>query len=128
MGAVVLDACVLIGLLDAADAHHEQAVVDVERADLEGADLVAPASAYSEVLVAFARAGRVEDARMALAAMGIGVEPLTAQLAERAAILRARHERLRLPDAMVLAAAEPEHRRLLTYDARLVAIASRAVE
>lgn len=125
MGAVVLDACVLIGLLDAADAHHEQAVADVESADLDGVDLVAPASAYSEVLVAFARVDCVEDARTTLAAMGIAVESLTAEVAERAATLRAKHDRLRLPDAMVLAAAEPEGRELLTYDARLRGIARR---
>lgn len=126
MGAVVLDACVLIGLLDAIDAHHEQAVGDVERADLDGFDLIAPASAYSEVLVAFARVDRVDDARASLAAMGIAVEALTAHVAERAAVLRARHDRLRLPDAMVLATSEPEGRELLTYDARLRGIAGRS--
>lgn len=124
MGAVVLDACVLIGLLDAADAHHEQAVADVERADLDGSDLIAPASAYSEVLVAFARADRVREARASLEMMGIVVESLTAETAERAATLRAKHDRLRLPDAMVLAASEPDGRELLTYDARLRGIAS----
>lgn len=126
MGAVVLDACVLIGLLDAADAHHEQAVADVERADLDGRDLIAPASAYSEVLVAFARADRVREARASLEMMGIVVESLTAEAAERAAILRAKHDRLRLPDAMVLAASESAGRTLLTYDVRLRAIAGLA--
>lgn len=126
MGAVVLDACVLIGMLDAADAHHERAVADVERADLDGHELVAPASAYSEVLVAFARADRVREARASLEMMGIVVESLTAEAAERAAILRAKHDRLRLPDAMVLAASESADRTLLTYDARLRAIAGLA--
>lgn len=123
MGAVVLDACVLIGLLDAADAHHERAVVDVERADLDGHDLIAPASAYSEVLVAFARADRVREARASLEMMGVVVESLTPEAAERAAALRARHGRLRLPDAMVLAVSERPERTLLTYDARLRTIA-----
>lgn len=36
-----------------------------------------------------------------------------------AAVLRAKHDRLRLPDAMVLAVSEPDGRELLTYDARL---------
>ncbi len=123
MGAVILDACVLIGLLDAADAHHERAVTDVERADLEGHELIAPASAYSEVLVAFARAGRVGEACASLEAMGIVVESLTAEVAERAATHRANHDRLRLPDAMVLAVSELPDRTLLTYDARLRATA-----
>jgi len=119
MGALILDASVLIGLLDRADAHHAQAVADVERADLDDRAMLAPASAYSEVLVAFARAGRVPDARDALAAMGIAVAPLTASIAEQAAELRAQHARLRLPDALVLASARALHGDLLTYDAQL---------
>jgi hypothetical protein len=43
-------------------------------------------------------------------------------LAERAAELRSRHERLRLPDAMVLACAAELEGELLTYDERLAAI------
>jgi len=78
-----------------------------------------PASAYSEALVAFARAGRVREAREAIAAMGITVTPLSATVAERASELRARHERLRLPDAIVLATARELQAELLTYDRRL---------
>jgi predicted nucleic acid-binding protein len=58
MGALILDASVLIGLLDTGDAHHQTAVDDVEAADRSGHVLHAPANAYSEALVAFARAGR----------------------------------------------------------------------
>lgn len=119
MGALILDANVLIGLLDSADAHHERAVADVEAADSASQELIAPASAYSEVLVAFAREGRTAEAREALTAMGIRIEPLTAQAAERAAELRAHHQHLRLPDAMVLACAAAPGRSLLTYDDRL---------
>jgi hypothetical protein len=43
---------------------------DVEAADRSGRVLNAPASAYSEALVAFARAGRVTEARAAIASMG----------------------------------------------------------
>ena len=119
MGALILDASVLIGLLDAADGHHERAVIDVETADQDGRRLIAPASAYSEALVAFARAGRLGDAREAIAAMAIGVAPLTASMAERAAQLRAEHRHLRLPDAMVVACAREIGGELLTYDDRL---------
>jgi len=125
MGPLILDASVLIGLLDTADAHHARAVDDVERADLSGAALVTPASAYSEALVAFARAGRLGDARAALAGMGIEVVPLNATTAERAAELRARHRGLRLPDAMVLATARRLEGDLLTYDDRLARAAAR---
>ncbi len=123
MGALILDASVLIGLLDAADAHHQRAVADVELADQAGRPLTTSASAYSEVLVAFARADRIADARNAIAGMGIVVQPLTAAMAERAAELRAKHERLRLPDAMVLACAQVTDADLLTYDQRLARLA-----
>jgi len=125
MGSLILDASVLIGLLDTADAHHARAVDDVERADLSGATLVTPASAYSEALVAFARVGRLGDARAALAGMGIEVVTLNATTAERAAELRARHRGLRLPDAMVLATARRLEGDLLTYDDRLARAAAR---
>lgn len=125
MGTLILDASVLIGLLDKADRHHERAVADVEAAALAGDELVAPASAYSEALVAFARAHRVEDARDAVEGMGIVVAPMDANIAERASELRARHERLRLPDAIMLATAHVLDGRLLAYDERLGRLARR---
>jgi predicted nucleic acid-binding protein len=116
---LILDASVLIALLDTADAHHARAVDDVEAADQQGIELVAPASAYSEALVAFAREGRISDAREAITAMGIGVAALDARAAEHAAELRARHSGLRLPDAIVLATSRQLRGRLLSYDQRL---------
>jgi predicted nucleic acid-binding protein len=121
--ALILDASVLIGLLDTADTHHESAVDDVEAADREGRQLLVPASAYSETLVAFARARRLEEARRAIAAMGITIVSLTDTIAERAAELRARHTRLRLPDAMVLATAQEMGGSLLSYDRKLAQLA-----
>jgi predicted nucleic acid-binding protein len=56
VAALILDAGVLIGLLDVADAHHDQAVDHVDSADRRETTLLTPASAYSEALVAFARA------------------------------------------------------------------------
>jgi predicted nucleic acid-binding protein len=117
--ALILDASVLIGLLDTADAHHDRAVDEVEAADRDGNQLLLPASAYSETLVAFARAGRLDDARRAITAMGITIVPLTDTIAERAAELRARHTRLRLPDAIVLATAREMGGSLLSYDRKL---------
>lgn len=119
MGALILDASVLIGLLDSEDAHHSRAIEDVETADQTARALLTPASAYSEALVAFASANRVADARDAIANMGITVVPLTNTIAERAAELRARHDGLRLPDAIVLATARDLDGELLTYDHRL---------
>lgn len=119
MGALILDASVLIGLLDTADAHHDRAVDDVEAADREGRQLLLPASAYSETLVAFARARRLQEARRAITAMGITIVSLTETIAERAAELRAGHSRLRLPDAIVLATAQEMGGSLLSYDRKL---------
>ena len=124
MEPLILDASVLIALLESADAHHNRSVDDVEAADRSGKPLLAPASAYSEALVAFARAQRVDEARAAIAAMGIAITPLDAHIAERAAQLRARHQRLRLPDAIVLATADRLDGQLLTYDHRLAQVAT----
>jgi predicted nucleic acid-binding protein len=123
--ALILDASVLIGLLDTADTHHGRAIDDVEAADREGRQLLLPASAYSETLVAFARARRLEEARRAITAMGITIVSLTDTIAERAAELRARHSRLRLPDAIVLATAQEMGGSLLSYDRRLSQLAGK---
>jgi predicted nucleic acid-binding protein len=123
VGRLILDASVLIGLLDSADAHHDRAVEEVAAADVAEREIVTPASAYSEALVAFARAGRIADAREAIASMGIAVWPMTASVAERSAELRSEHERLRLPDAIVLATAQELDGELLAYDDRLSALA-----
>lgn len=119
MEALILDASVVIGLLDVADAHHERAVDDVEAADRAQRPLLLPASAYSEALVAFARVGQVDQAREAIRAMGIAIVALTEATAELAASLRARHDKLRLPDAIVLATAQEKSGELLSYDRRL---------
>lgn len=126
MGALILDASVLIGLLDTADTHHSVAVDAVEAADQQGTTLLTPAGAYGEALVSFARAGRVGDAREAIAGMGIVVTPLTATIAERAAGLRAGSDRLRLPDAIVLATARELGADLLTYNDRLARVGDKS--
>jgi predicted nucleic acid-binding protein len=119
VGALILDASVLIGLLDREDSHHNKAVDQVEAADRAERELMTPASAYSEALVAFARADRIADAREAIGAMGITVAPLSARIAERAAMLRASQPSLRLPDAIVVATANVLKGELLTYDEKL---------
>ena len=125
MATLILDASVLIGLLDSLDAHHESAVRAVELADQARRKLLTPASAYSEALVAFARADRLADAREAIGAMGITVAPMSGAIAERAAVLRAKAGRLRLPDAIVLATALELDGELLTYDTQLTKQAAR---
>jgi predicted nucleic acid-binding protein len=108
VGLTILDAGVIIGVLDASDPHHEAAARLLSAAVAEGDELAVPASAYAEALVRPARQGpparRVVDEF--LADLAADVEPITRQAAARAAELRATHGgRLRLPDALVVATA-----------------------
>ena len=125
MGTLILDASVVIALLDSGDKHHERAVDQLAEADEAGHDLAMPASAYAEALVAPARAGRVDDARHEIEGAGIAVAELTAGMATAAALLRARHKHLGLADALVVACARHLQARLLTFDRRLAAVAGR---
>jgi predicted nucleic acid-binding protein len=104
----ILDAGVIIGVLDANDQHHRSARAAVAAAVQRGDALAVPASAYAECLVGPARIGRkaMDAVDRFLTDLPADVEPITRQLAARAAELRARHGgRLRLPDALVLATA-----------------------
>lgn len=122
MALTVIDAGVLIALLDGDDAHHSSAEDVLREAFAAGDDLVIPASAYAECLVAPLRRGPeaaavVDDVVDALPAR---VVPITRATARAAAALRASHGRaLRLPDALVVATAiDLGADRLLTTDAR----------
>lgn len=123
MGAVALDASVLIGLLGAGDAHHSRAITELRARAAREDRLLLVASAYAEVLVGPMRRGHegivdgfVRDSRTE-------VVPVDAELARSAARLRARHRSLRLPDALVLACARRHEAELLTFDDRLRRIA-----
>lgn len=108
MALTILDAGVIIGVLDASDAHHEAARRSMREALDRGDLLAVPASAYAECLVGPARQGReaMRKVEAYLVDLAADVEPITRQVAVRAASLRARHgPRLRLPDALVLATA-----------------------
>jgi predicted nucleic acid-binding protein len=122
----VLDASVVIAFLDANDSNHAGAVEAMAR--VRGDDLVLPASAYAETLVDPSRSGAeaVGVVKRFLTESGIRVESLTADVAERAAQLRARHRSLRLPDALVLATADALHATALTADRRWGRVSRRA--
>lgn len=106
MALIVVDASVVIGFLDADDDHHEAAVTAIGASAAD--ELVLPATAYAEVLVAPARRGSeaVDAVDEALSALTVQLEPVTPAIARSAAVLRARHRSLRLPDALVLATAD----------------------
>lgn len=122
MGLTVVDAGIIIGVLDADDAHHPAAVRALSAVIGEDNHIAVPASAYAEALVGPARRGpsgrrAVDDF---LADLAAEVEPITRQVAARAAELRASHEkRLKLPDALVVAVAmHLKADRILTTDRR----------
>jgi predicted nucleic acid-binding protein len=123
----VLDASVLIALLDPDDAHHQaaRAALDTHADD----DLRIPAHALAEALVHPGRAGKDREARRLIATLEVGVDPINEAVAVAAARLRAQHGgALRMPDALVLAHADiHKAKSVLTADRRWTAW-SRRVE
>jgi predicted nucleic acid-binding protein len=121
VGLTVLDAGIIIAVLDAGDTHHLAAREALREVLDRGERLALPASAYAEVMVGPQRSDR--DAATTIDAfidaLPASVEPATRDIARAAAALRARHGRsLRLPDALVLATAEVLGAdRVLTTDA-----------
>lgn len=118
MGVTVLDAGVLIAVLDRDDAHHaaaRQAVASAREAD----QLILPASAYAEIMLLPHRLGTAVVSRTDQLVDGLArIEPVSRQVATTAARLRARHGRsLKLADALVIATAEAlQADRVLTTD------------
>lgn len=121
MGVVHLDAGVVIGLLDANDAHHSaahRAVADVLR---DGHGLAMAASAFAECLVGPHRRGKasVLVVHNLIERLPITVVSLDLDTASMAARVRAQHVSLRLPDALVIATAVHHAAdRLITTDGK----------
>ena len=128
MATVAPDADVLIGFLDDRDAQHDAAVASLSPYLAPGYRLVIGASVYAELLVGPFRAGRATEVDNFLAAARARVLAVTAEVARRAAQLRAEHRALRLPDALALASAIEAGAQLLTLDDRLRRIAARLGE
>ncbi len=108
MGLIVIDAGVLIGFMDATDAHHAAARRMLAAASTGGDTVALPASAYAEALVGPARRGATESAQVQafIERFPIRIVSLDPAIALAAAGLRARHgQRMRLPDALVVATA-----------------------
>ena len=121
MGLTILDAGIVIAVLDADDVHHLVARAVLRDALERGDRLALPVSAYAEVMVGPHRSGPDEVATVDtfLDALPATVEPASRDIARVAAALRAHHGRsLRLPDALVLATADVlEADTVLTTDA-----------
>ena len=121
MGLTVVDAGVIIGLLDRTDAHHDAARsalrVCVERGDR----LLLPASALAEVLVAPSRRGgdAVGVVRGLVERVPLRIVALDEPIAIAAAAVRAQHPAVKLPDALIIATASVlSAETLLTTDRR----------
>ena len=119
MGSVALDANVVVGLIDARDAHHERAVAELKAAAARGDELVMASSAYAEAIVEPLRADEGELVDGFVDASRIAIIPIDRAIARAAAVLRAHHSSLRLGDALVLAVARESGADLLTFDTRL---------
>jgi predicted nucleic acid-binding protein len=123
----VLDASVLIALLDEKDAGRPvaRAAVDESKGDH---DLLIPLTAFSESIVAPYRRSRRDGQRAeaALAALGTLVD-VTRDIASRAAQLRATRQ-IKLPDALILATAmQLAADQILTLDRRWRGVDSRVL-
>ncbi len=116
---IVLDASVMIAVLDRRDVHHAAArrLFDENAAER----LAAHRLTAAESLVQPARAGRVAAVSAALITLGVEWVDILDDPAELAE-LRARTG-LREPDACVLLAARRAGARLATFDARLASAA-----
>jgi predicted nucleic acid-binding protein len=112
---IVLDASVLIAHLDSRDAQHDRALQALTAAG--GEPLGASVITLAEVLVGPARAGRLDDARLALEELDVTSVALPPDAAVRLASLRAQTT-LHLPDCCVLLAAQTESASILTFDER----------
>jgi predicted nucleic acid-binding protein len=99
MGLIVLDAGVLIGVLDRSDVHHIPATEALRVAEQNLDQLALPASALAEILVGPSRHGpdAVASVDGLLATLTIDLVVIDQVIAREAAV--------RLPDALVAATA-----------------------
>lgn len=117
---IVLDAGVMIALLEVQDAHHSWAVSLLRAMPL--AQLTVNALTLAESLVSAAGRDEGRAAQGALVGLGVKVTELTASDALPLAELRAQTS-LRMPDTTVLHGAIVAGAQLATTDARLARIA-----
>ena len=120
---MVLDAGVLIALMNPGDAHYADAVNVVRRGAIAGALLAHPMT-VAESAVGAAEHGRLEQVRRAFDGLGLATAESDDEQPWRLAALRA-ETRLPLPDCCVLDVAIESGGDLATFDTRLAAAARR---
>lgn len=118
---IVLDASVLIGHFEPADAHHAQATELLKSHILE--PFAASVLTLAEVYVGASRAGHADRLRRLLTRLHVESLDIPAEAAERLGELRA-STGLKMPDCCVLYAAEQHGAAIATFDATLAARAS----
>lgn len=110
MGTVALDTSVVVALFDPTDVHHVEVREDLRVRAVAHPDYLVSVVVLAESLVGAAKlgTGKLARARSSFAeAFGVARE-VDEQVAEAAAVLRAQHSWLRLPDALILATAQIE--------------------
>jgi predicted nucleic acid-binding protein len=120
MARIVLDASVLIALLNSKDTHHRWALDFLVSASAD--EFLMPAINYAEALVHPVRAGLVEEFSSNIEKLGIQIVDSSASDAIHLANLRV-STRLRMPDAIVLQTALRTDADLATTDEKLTAAA-----
>lgn len=118
---IVLDASVLIALLDRDDAHHDRATALLR--GTVGRRKAISTVTLAEVLVGPIRVGRQDAVRRAVDRLRVDEVGFPEDAAARLAGLRV-STGLRLPDCCVLLAAQP-HGTVATFDERLRVAADR---
>ena len=118
---IILDASVLIGHFEPADAHHGQAAA-LLKAHLFDA-FASSVITLAEVYVGAARAGRADRLHQLLTQLQIQTLELPAGAARRLGELRAA-TRLKMPDCCVLYTAQEHDAVIATFDATLAARAA----
>jgi predicted nucleic acid-binding protein len=101
---IVLDASVAIAALAVHDAHHDATTAALASASDD--ELVLAATTRAEVLVGPARVGGKALAAARDFVDGCETVPVSTVIADDAAVLKARHRGLSLPDAIALVVAE----------------------
>lgn len=117
-GLIVLDASVLIAVLDGRHQFHERAVSLLDAVAAE--EFGASSTSIAETLVFPARAGRLDEALAVLRGLEVAEIPMVTGSAEALARLRAETS-LKMPGCTVIEAADRQKAEIATVDHNLAA-------